>query len=170
MRKFIVSLLAISVLGFGAAFAQIVSTDADVDVGDQYWAGASFGYPFGVNFHFGAEDLFSEGMDLRGNVTAGFGGAFGVGADVLFDLPVETGATPVDVYAGGGLSVLFGDIDADDDMDTAFGVGFMFGGEYRLADAGFPEGGVFAEVGPALNFGAGNMFGVNAKIGFNYHF
>ena len=170
MRKFIVSLLAISVLGLGGAFAQIVTTDADADLDDQYWAGVSFGYPFGVNFHFGAEDMLSEGIDFRGNVTAGFNGVFGVGADVLVDLPVDTGTTPVDVYAGGGLSVAFGDMDADGAMDTAFGIGLMFGGEYRLVDAGLPEGGVFAEVGPSINLGAGSPFGVNAKLGFNYHF
>ncbi|MEX2535380.1 MAG: hypothetical protein WD273_07220 [Trueperaceae bacterium] len=170
MRKLIVSLLAVSVLGLGSALAQVVTTDADLDVGDQYWAGVSFGYPFGVNFHFGGEDMLSQGIDLRGNITAGFGGVFGVGADVLVDLPVDTGATPVDVYAGGGLSVAFGEIDNTPGMDTAFGIGLMFGGEYRLVDAGLPEGGVFAEVGPSINLGAGSPFGVNAKLGFNYHF
>lgn len=170
MRKFVATLFAVSLLALGGALAQVVvESDLDIDDSD-YWGGVSFGVPFGVNFHLGLEDLLSEGVDLRANASAGFGGIFGIGADVLFDLPVDTGASPIDIYAGGGLAISFGQIDATPGMDTAFALGLLVGAEYSLIDAGMPEGGIFAEVGPAIGFGAGTAIGVNAKLGFNYHF
>lgn len=170
MRKFILSLLAVSVLGLGGAFGQVIDVEPEVDFDDDYWAGVSFGFPFGVNFHFGVEDMISENMDFRATASAGFGGVFGLGGDLLFDLPIDTNDVPVDVYAGGGLGVAFGEIDATAGMDTVFDVHLMFGGVYRLVEAGLPEGGIFAEVGPAITFGAGSNVGVNAKLGFNYYF
>jgi hypothetical protein len=173
MRKFFITLLTVSVFGLGGALAQVTTEpfDDDFDVGNEFWGGVSLGVPFGVNFHFGVEDLLAEGVDLRTNLSAGFAGLFGVGADVLFDLPIDTADTPIDVYAGGGLAVAFGNIDrTTPEMETAFGLGLMVGGEYRLIDAGLPEGGIFAELGPAIGFGAGPAVTVNAKLGFNYHF
>lgn len=175
MRRLYATLLAVFVLCWGAALAQVttVDIDSDVDVGSQYWGGISLGVPFGVNFHIGAEDMLAEGVDMRANVSAGFSGVFGVGGDILFDLPVDTADTPIDIYAGGGLAVKFGDLDNDPVTDnaTGFSLGLMAGLEYRLTNAGLPEGGIFAEVGPAINFGGGQpSVSPNAKLGFNYHF
>jgi hypothetical protein len=161
MRKFFVSLFAVSVLGLGGALAQVITTEADVDT--PFWAGFSTGYPFGGNLHFGLSDAMGEGMDVRVNTSLGLG-FFGLGADLLFDLPVETGTTPVDVYLGGGPSVGFvaGAV--------GFGVNLFGGAEYRLTEAGFSEGGVFAEVGPSLAFVPAFAAGASVKLGFNYHF
>jgi hypothetical protein len=161
MRKFFVSLVAVSVLGLGGAFAQVVTTQADVD--SPYWAGFSTGFPFGANLHFGLSDALGEGMDVRVNSSLGLG-FFGIGADLLFDLPVDTGTTPVDVYFGGGPNVGFVAGIAIVGLD-------LFGGaEYRLTEAGFAAGGVFAEVGPSLTFVPAFTAGANVKLGFNYHF
>ncbi|HEX7040106.1 MAG TPA: hypothetical protein VF202_08350, partial [Trueperaceae bacterium] len=43
------------------------------------------------------------------------------------------------------------------------------GGEFSLSQAGLPEGGIFLEAGPSLGFSP-FVFGVTAKLGFNYHF
>lgn len=161
MRKFIVTLVAVSVLGLGGAFAQVVAVDADVDT--PYWAGISSGFPFGANLHFGVADAFGEGMDVRVNTSLGMG-FFGVGGDLLFDLPVDTGTTPIDVYLGGGPTVAIAAGAA------GFGVNLFGGAEYRLHEAGFPAGGVFAEVGPSIAFVPAFIAGANVKLGFNYHF
>jgi hypothetical protein len=55
MRKLVISLLAVFVLGAGSAFAQ-----------SGYWAGASVGWP-GAVVHFGVENVFA-GLDVRANV------------------------------------------------------------------------------------------------------
>ncbi len=166
MRRLFITLLAISTLGLGGALAQVTAEpfDQEVDIEPGYWAGVSLGYPFGANFHFGMEDLISQGIDLRATAAVGFGGTFGIGADVLFDLPVDTGTTPLDIYAGGGAHVGFGG------EDSGFMIGILAGAEYRLVDAGLPEGGVFFEFGPNIGFGDNDGVGVAAKLGFNYHF
>jgi hypothetical protein len=44
------------------------------------------------------------------------------------------------------------------------------GGEYRLGEIGLPEGGVFLEVGPAVQVVPAFGFGFIGRLGFNYHF
>ncbi|HLU82358.1 MAG TPA: hypothetical protein VKZ43_03065 [Trueperaceae bacterium] len=152
MRKLLVSLIAVAALGTGATFAQ-----------GSYWAGVSAGYP-GAALHFGIDNV-APGFAVRLN--AGYNyigtGGFALGVDALYDLPVDLGDTPVTVYAGGGVGLGIG-------AGVALGVNLFVGGEFSLAQAGLPEGGVFLEVGPAIavipNFG----FGVAGRLGFNYHF
>lgn len=152
MRKFLVSLLAVAVLGGGAAFAQ-----------SGYWAGVSAGYP-GAALHFGLENV-SPNLDVR--INAGYNyigtGGFALGVDALYALPVDMGAAPIGVYAGGGLGLGIG-------SGVSVGLNLFAGGEFRLVDAGLPEGGIFLEAGPSLGFSPSFNFGVTARLGFNYHF
>jgi hypothetical protein len=151
MRKLILSLLAVAVLGAGSAFAQ-----------SGLWAGVSSGWP-GFAVHLGIEDVIAD-LDVRANVNSTYGFAFGVGADVLYDLDVDLGTLPLETYVGGGLNLIF--------IPGAMGVSVgAFGGiEYRLGELGLPEGGIFLEVGPDLLVVPAFVFGINARLGFNYYF
>ncbi len=152
MRKVLVSLIAVAALGTGAAFAQ-----------GGYWAGVSAGYP-GAALHFGIDDI-APALAVRLN--AGYNyigtGGFALGVDALYDLPVDLGDTPIAVYAGGGVGIGIG-------AGVALGVNVFVGGEFSLAQAGLPEGGVFLEVGPAIGIIPNFGFGVSGRLGFNYHF
>ncbi len=152
MRKVLVSLIAVAALGTGAAFAQ-----------GGYWAGVSAGYP-GAALHFGIDDI-APALAVRLN--AGYNyigtGGFALGVDALYDLPVDMGDTPIAVYAGGGVGIGIG-------AGVALGVNVFVGGEFSLAQAGLPEGGVFLEVGPAIGIIPNFGFGVSGRLGFNYHF
>jgi hypothetical protein len=151
MRKLVISLLAVFVLGAGSAFAQ-----------SGFWAGASVGWP-GAAIHFGVENVV-QGLDLRVNVGSSYNfRAFSVGADVLYNLVVDTGMLPLDTYVGGGLAIGIGPA-------TSIGAGVIAGVEYRLLEANLPEGGIFFEVGPSLALTPAFAFGVVGRLGFNYHF
>lgn len=154
MRKFIIGLVAVAVLGTGSAFAQ-----------SGYWAGISAGYP-GAALHFGIEDV-APNFSVRLNAGYSYIGTrgFALGVDALYDLPVDLGDTPIDVYAGGGIGLGIGGVGG-----VGLGVNLFVGGEFSLAQAGLPEGGVFLEVGPALGVLPSFGFGVAGRLGFNYHF
>ncbi len=150
MRKFLVALIAVATLGAGTAFAQ-----------SGYWAGFSVGYP-GATLHFGIEDI-SPDLSLR--VNAGYnyiGSGFALGFDALYDLPIDMGTAPIDVYAGGGIGLGVG-------AGVDIAVNAVIGGEFSLVDAGLPQGGVFMEVGPSISL-TPFAFGVVGRLGFNYHF
>jgi len=153
MRKLLISLIAIAALGTGGAFAQ-----------SGFWAGLSGGYP-GAQVHFGVENAFA-GLDVRANLGYAFfaGNRFGFGVDVIYGLDLDTGVTPIDVYVGGGPNFSFG---AGSDLRVS--IDAFVGGEYRLGEIGLPEGGVFLEVGPALQVNP-FAFGFIGRLGFNYHF
>ncbi|TVR95452.1 MAG: hypothetical protein EA416_02020 [Trueperaceae bacterium] len=153
MRKLLISLIAIAALGTGGAFAQ-----------SGFWAGLSGGYP-GAQVHFGVENAFA-GLDVRGNLGYAFfaGNVFGFGVDVMYGLDVDTGMTPIDVYVGGGPNFSFGAGNLGLSIDA------FVGGEYRLGEIGLPEGGVFLEVGPAIQIVDEFRFGFIGRLGFNYHF
>jgi len=151
MRKFLVSLIAVAALGAGTAFAQ-----------GGYWAGFSVGYP-GAALHFGIDNI-SPGLAARINAGYNYIGTagFALGADILYDLPVDTGTAPIDVYVGGGLGLGIG-------AGVNVGINAFVGGEFSLAQSGLPEGGIFLEAGPSLGFSPFS-FGVTARLGFNYPF
>lgn len=152
MRKFLVSLIAVAVLGAGAAFAQ-----------GGMWAGVSAGYP-GAALHFGVDDV---APNLAVRINAGYNyigtGGFAIGADALYDLAVDMGDAPIQVYVGGGVGLGIG-------SGVAVGVNAFVGGEFSLASAGLPQGGVFLEVGPSIGVIPTFGFGVTGRLGFNYHF
>lgn len=150
MRKLLVSLITVVALGAGVASAQ-----------GSYWAGVSAGYP-GASLHFGIADI---APDFSVRINAGYNyiaTGFSLGVDGLYALPVDMGDTPIDVYAGAGLGLGIGS-----GLDVA--VNLFAGGEFNLASAGLPEGGVFLEVGPSVSL-APFRFGVLGRLGFNYHF
>ncbi len=150
MRKFLIALIAVVTLGAGTAFAQ-----------SGYWAGFSVGYP-GAALHFGIEDV-TPNLGVR--VNAGYnyiGSGFALGFDALYDLDVDTGTTPIDVYVGGGLGLGIGA-----GIDVA--INAFVGGEFRLVDAGLPQGGIFLEAGPSFSLSP-FAFGIIGRLGFNYHF
>src|SRR5690554_449704 len=150
MRKFLIALIAVVTLGAGTAFAQ-----------SGYWAGFSVGYP-GAALHFGIEDV-TPNLGVR--VNAGYnyiGSGFALGLDALYDLDVDTGTTPIDVYVGGGLGLGIGS-----GIDVA--INAFVGGEFRLVDAGLPQGGIFLEAGPSFSLSP-FAFGIIGRLGFNYHF
>lgn len=153
MRKLLVSLIAVAALGAGTALAQ-----------GAYWAGISVGYP-GASLHFGVEDIAPD-FSVRVNAGYSYVGTvgFALGVDGLYELPVDMGDTPIDVYAGAGLGVGVGG------GALSLAANLIVGGEFNLATAGLPEGGVFLEVGPSLQFLPGFQFGVLGRLGFNYHF
>lgn len=128
-----------------------------------YWAGVSFGVP-ATAFHFGAEDVLGNGGDLRGTVGFSYLYSSGIylGGDALFALNMDSTA-PIDPYVGVGAFTSIG---------GGFGLGVqgLIGAEYRLVDAGFPEGGIFFEVGPDLYFAPRVFLGLTGRLGFNYHF
>jgi len=157
MRKLSVLFLAVLLLGTGAALAQ-----------SGQWAGVSFGggIPFAgsVNLHFGLNDVIGDNIDVRANGTVSFFGVFGLGADVLIGLPIDTGDLPLEVYAGGGPALAFGG------GGFAAGANLLAGAEFRLGDVGLDQGGVFFEAGPGLTFVPVFLASFVAKLGFNYHF
>ena len=161
MRNLLISMFTVLVMTGGAALAQDVVVVDD----NEYWAGFSAGYP-GAAVHFGIDGL-ADDLGVRFNLGYAYAGAFAFGVDALYDLNVDTDGAPLDVYVGGGLGA---SIDTDDDLDSdgGFTVKALVGGEFYFADAGIPQLGVFAEVGPAIRFGGG--FGIDGRLGVNYHF
>jgi hypothetical protein len=151
MRK-VIGLLVF--LSFSSVFAQ-----ANLQ---GYWGGVSFGSP-GISFHVGAEDALGAGVDLRGNLGYNylFSRGVSIGADALFHFDTDAGA--IDVYGGAGGFLALG---------GGFGLALqgLVGGEYRLVDAGFPEGGLFFELGPDLYLAPSVFLGFTGRVGFNYHF
>lgn len=151
MRKLVISLLAVTVLGAGSALAQ-----------SGLWAGVSAGWP-GAALHFGVENVV-QNLDVRANIGSSYTfNAFSVGIDALYGLDVDLGVVPVDAYVGGGVALGIG-------AGLSVGIGAFGGVEYRLGDIGLPEGGVFLEVGPSFAITPAFAVGVLARLGFNYHF
>lgn len=152
MRKLLITLITIITLSAGTAFAQ-----------NGYWAGISGGWP-GVAVHFGLEDV-TPNLSVRINAGYAYGGAtgFALGIDGLYELPVNTGAAPIDVYLGPGVGVGVG-------RGFAFAVNLVLGGEFRLVDAGLPQAGVFLEVGPSIGVLPSFSPNIIGRLGFNYHF
>ena len=163
MRKTVL-LLTVFALLVGGAFAQddqvVVITEPESI--ESYWATVALGYPLGLSFGVGVNDLINNDIDARGLLSVAFDGDFGIGADLLFDIPANVG-TDIDLYAGGGPALTFGG-------DFLLGIKLFAGGEYRLGGIGLPEGGVYAELGPTLRFAPNFGGGLNTRVGVNYHF
>jgi hypothetical protein len=150
MRKLLVSLLAVAVLGSGAALAQTGT-----------WAGVSVGWP-GAALHFGVENVATN-LDIRANLGYAYAGAFSFGVDALYGLNLQNDLPALNTYVGGGVGFAFGE-------GLGIELGLLVGAEYRLAEAGIPQGGVFFEAGPAFAVSPAFLFGFSGRLGFNYHF
>lgn len=165
MRKLIISILAIFAVGAGTVQAQD-AFGPTVSMSPDYYMGVSAGTAGGraaFALHFGISNLLTDGVGTRFSVGYN-GGGLGLGADVIANLPVNTGNAPLGIYAGGGLSLGFGRGAA---ASTNIALGLLLGAEYRFPN--WTEGGLFLEFGPAFSLtGHGTHF--NLKGGFNYHF
>lgn len=164
MRKLSVGLLTVLVLSLGSTFAQTIDAPPSPVPPGQYWGGLSVGGSgvSGLTFHFGLINGLGDGISLRGNLGVGFAGTFGLGADAMFNLPIEVEG-PLAVYAGGGPYLALGGV-------TGLGINLFVGAEYRLVDLDFPAGGVFLELGPNLNISPGFSGGFYGRGGLNFHF
>jgi hypothetical protein len=175
MRKLLISMIAIVALGTGAAFAQTGT-----------WAGVSFGYPLGVVLHYGLEDLFGPGIDVRANVSGSYRRigivtvtAFAVGADVLYRLDdVIATDQPISTYVGGGLTLGFASARAEGTRVgfAAYDVHALFGAEYSFtqelsafveAQVGF---GSIGAAGPGGTAVAATGLIPRLALGVNYRF
>lgn len=160
MRKLVIILIAALALAGSSAFAQ------DDMMAHTQWVGASTGFPLGITFHYGMEDLIGENLDLRANLSAVtfLNDAFTVagGVDLLYQLNLETeNDLPLGVYVGGGLNVgaSLGTVNG-----VAFGVAALGGAELMVTD----QIGVFGEVRGAV--GLNPLFQPSIFVGVNYHF
>lgn len=183
MRKFLVSLIAVAALGAGAAFAQGGS-----------WVGLSTGYPFGVTLHYGMEDLFSPGMDLRLNLRGDFGGgtltggvtysvfSVSVGGDLLYGLADLSTDPNLNPYVGGGLTLGFAGGSTSDGVSIgglAYDIHGLAGAEYLVASSfgifgevqlGFGQAAAAAVVGGTTVSQAVSGLTYALRLGVNYHF
>lgn len=172
MRKVLMALLALAMLGAGSAFAQDVDVDVDVNLPEGDWAGVSIGFP-GIGLHYGLDDFLGNDLDLRANVGIAFFGYLNVtvGADVLFEFDLAD-IDELKTYAGAGADVGF--LSAGAVSGFSAGVNVLGGAEYR-----FDEFGVFGELEIGFGFGSVSYAGVSGgafllspggRVGFNYHF
>lgn len=155
MRKLILTVLAAALLAGGSAFAQQEDTYAGASLG---FASAG-GTAFSIAFHGGVDNLITQNIGVRGDlsVLVAGGTAFGLGVNALYKDAVDT-TTPVEVYGGAGPRILVSGGNA------FFGFGALGGAEYMIAD----QIGLFGELRVDLNFGGPALFGLG--LGANYHF
>lgn len=162
MRKMLIALFAVAVLGAGSALAQDMSVQYDTT----QWAGVGLGYPFQV--YYGIDNAVGQDLDLRVRVSSYFWNV-SLGADIL--TPITTIENmPITVYAGGGPNVdyLFS-------AGLGIGVSGLVGAEYRFNQ----DYGAFLELGAGYTYYFGDLTGLNyfglgfqprGALGFNYHF
>ena len=162
MRKVLITLLAITVFGVGAAFAQ---SNMSVKYDTTQWAGVALGYPFQI--YYGVNNALGPKLDVRGRLSYGFWN-LGVGADVLYTV-ADLKDMPLSVYVGGGPNFGYGFYG----IGIGIGVSGLAGVEYRINQ----NFGAFGELGAGytywFNGAAGYLFGgfgPRGAIGVNYHF
>ncbi len=154
MKRLILA-LTLALLVLGSASAQ------------SNWFGLRSGYPLGVTLHYGIQNGFSPGIDLRVSANMRVRGGnvnFGVGVDALNVVTVEG---PFEVYIGGGPAI---DVGGGGVLLDIHG---LVGGEFRLRDAGLEQLGLFAELALGAGIGIGRpsiipTFG--GAVGFNWRF
>lgn len=178
MRKLLVIAASVFLLTAGAAFAQEDETALDVAPDGDSWVGASTGYPFGLTAHYGLGDALGDGIDLRFNGQFAFSGnfvssaiGFNIGADALFNIPVEV--DDLSVYAGAGPKLGFAvastNLGAGGGSIGGFQLGAqgLAGAEYLITD----EIGLFGELRIGFAYLAGDIgFDPALFLGANYHF
>ncbi len=161
MRKLLITLAGVLVLGLGAVNAQTIDDTATSD----YYAGGSLGLIFSPDVtgslagQFGLRDFLTENLDARFDLGVLFDGGFNVGANALYNFPLE-GDVPITIYAGGGPRLYLADT-------VRFGLSFRGGAEYPFSEviAGFGE----LRIDPVFGgSGAFTYFGL--AVGANYSF
>ena len=167
MRKVLLSMLAVALLGAGSAFAQ--SPTMGVEYATTQYVGLGLGYPFQA--YYGMEDMLGDNLDLRVRLSSYFWN-LSIGADVIMDV-AHLDTAPVRIYVGGGpnIDVLFGG------GVSSFGIGIsaLAGAEYRFNE----NWGGFGELGLGYTFYFGDLLGYSplgvgfaprGALGVNYHF
>jgi hypothetical protein len=120
--------------------------------------GVRLGYPE-LGVQLGSTNFFSR--EIGGRVTADFGYYSGsslvLGADVLYNIPISTPNTALDlnVYLGGGLGLVVGERGFDYNVHGVLGIDVLLS----------PTVGVFLETRPAFG-GRYGYFGAGAGINF----
>ena len=161
MRKLLIALAGVLVLGLGAANAQTIDDTATTD----YYAGASLGLIFSpdttgtLSGHFGLENVLAENLDARFDLGVLFAGGFNIGANALYNFELE-GDTPISVFAGGGPRLYIED-------NVYFGLSVRGGAEYAFTEviSGYGE----LRLDPTFGGGgAVTFFGL--AVGANYRF
>lgn len=135
----------------------------------QTWVGLRSGYPLGVTLHVGSENAVAGLVDLRvsGRVETVNGNTrVGVGLDFLRGVSVML---PIELYVGGGPSILVGGGNAYLEVHG------LVGAEYRFIDIDLTALGIFAELslGAEIATGGGGsarLPAFGAALGFNWHF
>lgn len=163
MQTLLLNFAVISGLFFATAWAQDESPVTPIEMAppEQYWAGVSSGFPFGVTLHLGADDVLANNANVR-FIASIFGDAVGLSVDALYGFDL-TDTRRLEVYVGGGPVVSVGNV-------FALGVNAFAGLESRLSVFGLPEAGPFFEAGPYIGLGNDTLLDVNARLGVNYHF
>ena len=162
MRKLLITLAGVLVLGLGAANAQTIDDTAS----NAYYAGASLGLVTGSGINttgsltgqFGIEDLLAENFDARFDLGIFFTGGIAIGANALYNFELEADS-PVSIYAGGGPRLVIDD-------GAYFGLGVRTGADYGFSEvlSGFAE----LRVDPV--FGDRNYTIIGLGAGVNYNF
>ena len=180
MRKLLVAMVG-ALLLTGGAFAQNNSTALDVAPSGNTWLGLSTGYPLGLTVHYGLGNGLGNGVDLRFNGQFYTGTlnnlsslGFNLGADALFNIPVD--AQNLNVYAGAGPKLGF-EV-ASGSLTTGGSIGGFSLAAQALAGTEYfvsPEIGVFGEFRLGFNYVTGVPgttigFLPTLALGANYHF
>lgn len=176
MKKLLITVMSVFVIGLGVGFAQTdveveapevevepgslsveIAPEEGVDFGTSQYIGASLPLPLSV--YYGIEDvgfLGGEGSDLRFH-TGLYLLSFNLGVDALFDI-TQLGEN-IQLYGGGGLEIGTAIL-----VPVTVSANGIFGGEYRFNQ----EIGIFGELGAGINY----PFLVTPRItgGVNYHF
>lgn len=149
MKRF----LMVTLFGLAAMWPLASAQESTPFIGGGLGVGLSSGYG-ALSIQGGLTELLGP-LTLRGVLDIGLGGGAGLGVDVLYPLEGDE----LIPYVGGGLGVGFG--------TTSFGLGFIGGLEYRVAD----NIGLFAELQPGFIIYAeyANEFAASLRIGGNYY-
>lgn len=173
MRKLIVLLIAVFSLSFSSAFAQ--TTGPDLYAGAAIGAGTSGISGFGFSGYFGARDLISDNIGVRGSLSYYFGSSYGtnaglfrIAADAIYDFDLDGS---FGAYAGAGLrfaslSVSTSGVPGATGSASASGIGlgFLGGGTYIFT----PQLSGFAELGYDFNFSGFGFFGINVGVTYDF--
>ena len=162
MRKLLITLASVLILGLGAVNAQTLDDTVTTD----YYAGASLGLILAPSVtgsiagQFGIKNVLTEDLDARFDLGVLFDGGFNIGANALYNFALDESDAPVNIYVGGGPRLYFADT-------VLFGLSFRGGAEYPFSDvvSGFGE----LRVDPVFGGGgATTLFGL--AVGANYNF
>lgn len=160
MRRVLVALFAVALVGGGATLAQDMAPSQNMYAGASFGVASVFGLVgFPVVGHFGVENVGMDNLDIRGDL--GFyvtGSGIEIGANAIYNYPVQE---QINVYGGAGPRLLFGGGSA------VFGLAVLGGAEYMVT----PNIGLYGEPSVSVYFGGGLGVAVyGLQFGANYHF